>query len=112
MVWRWVWVGLAMLLGLPLVACGSETLVVQELHGDPKSTLLDMGVSTCNRDPWVEIEETSDEVRLTVHGEEATGTGTDDCQDGVKVTLEAPLGTRTVVDTATDEALEVLPLEK
>jgi hypothetical protein len=101
-----------MLLGLPLAACGSETLVVNEIYGDPTSTQLEMGVSTCNRDPWVEIEETSDEVRLTVHAEETSDTGSGDCQDGVKVTLEAPLGTRTVVDTATDEALEVLPLEK
>jgi hypothetical protein len=107
-----VWAGLAILLGLPLAACGSETLTVQELHGDPRSTQLEVGVSTCNRDPWVDVEETGDEVRLTVHAEEATGTGTDDCQDGVDVTLEAPLGTRTVADTATDEALEVLPLEK
>jgi hypothetical protein len=36
----------------------------------------------------------------------------DDCADGVIVTLNAPLGTRTVVDQSTGQVVEVSPADK
>lgn len=64
-------------------------------------------VDTCNGDPEAEVVETDLTVTITV-----TSTRRDpgdDCQDELAVTLEAPLGDRTLIDTVTGRQPE--PLE-
>jgi len=100
------------LLGVLLVAgCGADAPSVMIVYGDPESTRLEVSVNTCNRNPSVDAEETSEEVRLTVTADEPSGDGENDCADGDDVTLEAPLGDRIVIDDSTGEQVEVAPLE-
>ncbi len=68
-------------------------------------------MDVCNRNPSVDAEETTEEVRLTATADELSGDGEDDCRDSVDLTLEAPLGDRIVVDDSTGEQVEVAPLE-
>jgi hypothetical protein len=49
-------------------------------------------VNTCNKNPTVDAEETTEEVRLTTTADEPSGNGEDDCRDSVDLTLETPLG--------------------
>ena len=103
------WIGL---LGVLLVAgCGGDAPSIVIVYGDPESTRLEVGVDTCNRNPSVDAEETTEEVRLTATADEPSGDGEDDCRDSVDLTLETPLGDRIVVDDSTDEQVEVAPLE-
>ena len=56
------------------------------------------------------IQEKSDaEVRVLLTANRSWGDA--DCADSVVVTLASPLGTRAVVDGATDRRVEVLPRE-
>lgn len=81
---------------------------INELYGLPWERQLEMGVGSCNNNPSVEAVETQDEVQLTVTIiEEPSGL---DCQDGVEITLEKPLGDRRVRDTLTGEVLELRAL--
>jgi hypothetical protein len=83
---------------------------INELYGLPWERRLEMGVDSCNDNPTVEAVETEDEVQLTVTiiGE-PSGL---DCQDGVEITLEKPLGDRRVWDTLTGKVLEPRALGK
>lgn len=96
---------------LMLAGCGADEPAVVTVYGDPESTRLEVSVDTCNRNPVVTVEETSDEVHLTVAADEPSGDGVDDCMDGAVVSLDAPLGDRTVVDDSTGERVDVNPLE-
>jgi hypothetical protein len=88
-----------------LGGCVGEPATIVEVYGRPDSRELELGVSTCNADPTVSVEESASEVRLKVLAREARSGG--DCRDGVIVTLDAPLGNRSVIDEATDEVLSV-----
>jgi hypothetical protein len=99
--------GVVAVAALGLTACSSTTHPrVLDVHGDPTSTVLTMSVESCNQHPEVEADETSTEVRLTVTADADT---VEDCADGAKVSLEAPLGDRVVIDEASGESVEVLP---
>ena len=100
------------LLGVVLVAgCGADAPSIVIVYGDPESTKLEVGVDVCNRNPVVDAEETTEEVRLTATADEPSGDGENDCRDSVDLTLETPLGDRIVVDESTGEQVEVAPLE-
>lgn len=90
-------------------SCSSTPAKVFEVYGDADSTELELAVTTCNVDPKVTAEESSTDVRLTVHAE--LDRNSNDCADSARVILKEPLGSRVVVDEATDAELVVLPPE-
>ena len=86
--------------------CGSDTPRVQEVRGDPDSAELEVTADSCNAHPTAAVEESDTEVRVLLTANRSWGTPT--ARDAVVVTLAAPLGTRAVVDGATDRRVEVL----
>jgi hypothetical protein len=64
-------------------------------------------VDTCNGDPKAEVVETDLTVTITVTSTRRNPG--DACQDALEVTLEAPLGDRTLIDKVTGSQPE--PLE-
>ena len=56
--------------------------------------------------------ESEAQVRVQVTSGRWLGRNAGDCADGVVVTLNAPLGTRTVVDQSTGQTVEVSPADK
>lgn len=96
---------------LLLAGCGTDAPRVLAVYGVPESTALEVGVDTCNRNPVVDAEETTEEVRLRVTADEPSGDGAEDCRDSVRLTLEAPLGDRVVVDDSTGEQVPVTAAE-
>lgn len=94
-------------LTLLLSGCADDGPRVVAAYGDPGSTRLEVGVDTCNRNPRATVVESDNEVRVTVEADEASGNGSDDCRDNTDVTLSRPLGTRTVVDEGTGDAVAV-----
>ncbi|MGC1208814.1 MAG: hypothetical protein WA880_12745 [Ornithinimicrobium sp.] len=90
--------------------------IVQNVHGEPDSAELDLGVNTCNQNPRAEAEraeaeETDAEVRITIVADEIDGNGRDACADDTRVTLDEPLGDREVIDEAMGESVQVLTPE-
>ena len=81
-------------------------------YGDPDSTRLELNVASCNENPTAEAVESDTEVRVRVTSGRWLGRNADDCADGVVVTLNAPLGTRTVVDQSTGETVAVSPADQ
>lgn len=83
---------------------------INEIFGAPSERRLELGVASCNADPAVKAVETEEEVQLTVTiiGDHSGL----ECQDGVEVILEDPLGDRQVRDTMTGEILDVEPPEQ
>ena len=71
---------------------------------------LQVSVPSCNGDPEVTaLEESDAQVRLEVTSTVATpGWPSQDCLDGIEVTLEAPLGDRTLVDITTGDVVDVV----
>ncbi len=67
-------------------------IVAWSVAGD----VLQLVVDTCHGDPRATVEETDDEVTVTIVS--TRHDPGDACQDTVEVTLEAPLGSRTLVD--------------
>lgn len=106
-----VWAGCFVLLAA-CSGCGADAPTIDNVYGDPESTKLSVSVNTCNRNPSVDAEETTTEVRLTVTADEPSGDGQDDCQDYDDLTLETPLGDRIVVDDSTGDQIEVAPAEE
>lgn len=92
--------------------CYKDEPLILEVHGDPESTRLSVGIGTCNMHPSVAAEETTEEVRLTVTADEPSGNGRDDCADSDDVRLDTPLGDRIVIDDSTGKQVEVAPLEE
>ena len=90
-----------------LAACGADTPRITEARGEPTSSRLVLTADTCNAHPSASVEESPEEVRVLLRASRSWGDA--DCEDSVVVTLAAPLGSRTVVDAATDERVEVLP---
>ena len=96
-----VWlVGLVGLLGLT----GCVDAVVHEVRTSDELTL-EVILDTCNADVSVDVEEYDDRIVIhaTHHDWYRYLTGSDDCQDGVCVDLERPLGDRRVTNSSGDE---------
>ena len=65
---------------------------------------LAVDVLTCNADLTTIVEESDTEVRIEVTYENNTD---DDCRDAVLISLESPLGDRSVVDGVSSQELRV-----
>lgn len=92
-----------------LGGCGSDTPRVQQVRGHPESAELEVTADSCNAHPTATVEESETEVRVLLTAQRSWGDA--DCADSVVVPLASPLGTRAVVDGATDRRVEVLPRE-
>lgn len=81
---------------------------VMEAESRP-SDRLRVGVASCNADPEVVLfRETDDDVLIKVVSSKwPFRGGADDCQDGVIVQLQQPLGDRVVVDKHTGQPVNV-----
>ena len=99
--------GAAIVVAGALAACGADTPRITEARGEPASPRLVLRADTCNAHPGATVEESPTQVRVLLRASRSWGDA--DCEDSVVVTLAAPLGSRTVVDAATDERVEVLP---
>ncbi len=99
-----------------LGGCGLSDLIddepmIIEVFADPRSPRLEVSVNTCNQNPIVLMDESATRIVVTVEADEVEGSGRNDCRDGVEATLAQPLGDREIIDAATGEAVDVLPLE-
>ena len=97
---------------LAATACDGRSRSVFAAYGDPASTRLELNVASCNENPTAEVMESDTEVRVPVTSGRWFGRNAGDCADGVTVVLNAPLGTRTVVDRSTGQTVEMSPAEK
>ena len=97
---------------LASTGCDGRSRSVFAVYGDPASTRLELNVASCNENPTAEVLESNTEVRVQVTSGRWFGRNTDDCADGVVVTLSEPLGTRTVVDRSTGQTVEVSPADE
>ena len=110
---RWLLIALlgAGLLVL-LVGVGEQRVALREPHGEAGSTVLEVGVASCNASPRVEVAETTTTVTVTAYVDRpGILEGRDDCRDAARVALSSPLGSRVVVDGSTGEVLAVSPAE-
>ena len=96
---------------LASTGCDGRIRSVFAAYGDAASTRLELNVASCNENPTAEVVESDTEVRVKVTSGRWLGHNADDCADGVAVTLNVPLGTRTVVDQSTGQTVEVSPAE-
>ena len=95
-----------------LLGVGEQRVAIREPHGDAGSTVLEMGVDSCNANPRVEVEETPTTVTVTAYVDRpGILDGRNDCRDAARVALSSPLGTRAVVDGSNGEVLPVAPAE-
>ncbi|MGY1905029.1 MULTISPECIES: hypothetical protein [unclassified Modestobacter] len=69
--------------------------------------VLHLWLETCNGDPKTDVVQTDDDVTVTVVSTKHDPG--DACQDAVTVTLDDPLGSRTVIDGSTGR--EASPME-
>ena len=97
---------------LASTGCDVRSRSVFAAYGDAASTRLELNVASCNESPTAEVVESDTEVRVHVTSGRWLGRNADDCADGVVVTLNAPLGTRTLVDQSTGQTVEVSPADK
>ncbi len=102
--------GLVLTATVALGGCGSDTPRVQQVRGHPESAELEVTADSCNAHPTATVEESDTEVRVVLTANRSWGDA--DCADSVLVRLASPLGTRAVVDGATDRRVEVLPHEE
>lgn len=86
------------------------TVAVTEARA-PAGPTVDLFVASCNGDPEVTaLVQSPDDVRIEVTSTvPAPGWGGDDCLDGLTVTLDAPLGDRTLIDLTTGEQVPASP---
>jgi hypothetical protein len=93
--------------GALLTGCRSDADIA-ELLPSGRPDVFDVIVDTCNADLDVTVEETDTQVIIRVRNNdrELFATGGDDCQDGVRIELDAPLGDRIPV---TDDG-ETIPI--
>ena len=93
-------------------ACDGRSRSVFAAYGDPASTHLELNVASCNENPTAEVVESDTEVRVQVTSQRWFGRNAGDCADGVTLVLNAPLGTRTVVDQSTGQTVQVSTADK
>lgn len=96
--------------GMLLSGCGAADPRIIEVYGEPSSYLVEAAVNTCNQHPRLFVEESVDQVVVTLIVNDLD-LNRGDCSDGAVVTLGEPLGERVVIDGATGEPLNVLPAE-
>jgi hypothetical protein len=109
---RLLWATLGAGLLVLLFGVGEMKVGIREPHGTPGSSVLGVGVASCNANPRVQVEETATTVTLTARVDRpGILDGTGDCRDNASLTLRAPLGARTVVDGSTGEVVPVSPGE-
>ena len=96
---------------LASTGCDGRSRSVFAAYGDPASTRLELNVASCNENPTADVVESDTEVRVLVTSGRWLGRNAGDCADGVVVALNAPLGTRTVVDQSTGQTVEVSPAD-
>lgn len=96
---------------LLLGSCSSQHVRIVEVWGNDSETRLDVVIASCNKDPTVDVQESIEEIHLRVQVQSRLELFSGDCLDGVSLELAKPLGERTVVDGATDEAVTVQPRE-
>jgi hypothetical protein len=80
-----------------LAGCRADAEVAEILATDQPDAF-DVIVDTCNADLDVSVDESATEVVIVVRNNDRTlfPTGGDDCQDAVRVELDAPLGDRAI----------------
>ena len=104
--WRRVsLVGLVCLLGLiSLTGCRGQPTIMEVWTTDD-DLVIEVILDTCNADVSVEVDEYDDRivVHATNHDSHLLDTGSDDCEDLVRVDLERPLGDRRVTNSSGDE---------
>lgn len=96
------WVPAALGVCFLFSACGTESPVTA-YEGDPESRELFLGINACNAKTEHQVVESPETVTVTVdlvsHSEGL------DCLSRLVVTLEEPLGDRTVMDGITGERM-------
>jgi hypothetical protein len=97
---------------LTSTGCEGRSRSVFAAYGDPASTRLELNVASCDENPTADVVESDTEVRVQVTSGRWLGRNAGDCADGVVLTLNAPLGTRIVVDQSTGQTVEVSPADK
>jgi len=88
---------IAMLAVALLSACGSSGATVAEVHVVEDGRAVDVIVNTCHADLDIDVDETPDSITITASRRDREFFGGDDCQDAVRVALEDPVGSRTIL---------------
>lgn len=88
---------------------GTEQRAISEVTAQAESSELSVGIDSCNLNPIVDVVESTTEVRLEARVGRSFLSSEDDCRDSVKVTLDNPLGSRTVIDESSDKAVPITP---
>lgn len=82
---------------LALRACDPTEARVAEVQVLEGGAALDVIVDTCNAELSVDVDESPDRIEIRVSRDDLDLFGSDDCQDVVRVQLDEPVGTRTIV---------------
>jgi hypothetical protein len=93
--------------------CRADAHVVEVLPTEQPDEF-DVIVDTCNADLDVGVDESPTEVVLSARNNDRRlfDTGGDDCQDAVRIELDAPLGDRTFrLDDGSELAVTTYPLD-
>ena len=96
-----------------MAGCRADARVVEILPTE-QADEFDVIVDTCNADLDVGVDESATEVVLSVRNNDRRlfDTGGDDCQDAVRVVLDAPLGDRTFrLDDGSELAVTTYPVD-
>ncbi len=109
----------ARLLGFTLVlgACGladsggRQPISLADVQLFPDGRTLSVGVNSCNGTPTADVDQGTDEVRITAEAYIPGGDDQESCMDEVTVELAELLGNRRVVDGISGQELEVERLE-
>lgn len=70
-------------------------------------TRLSLVVSSCNKQPTTEVQESDHQVRVTAFSARGSRFGGDDCLDGATVRLDRPLGQRKVIDGSNGRSVPI-----
>jgi hypothetical protein len=98
---------------VPLAGCRADAEVVEILPTEQPDEF-DVIVDTCNADLDVAVDESTSDVVVTVRNNDRRliDTGGDDCQDAVRIELDAPLGDRTFrLEDGRDIAVTTFPVD-
>ncbi len=96
-----------------LSGCRADAEVAEILATD-RPEAFDVIVNTCNADLDVSVDESATEVVIEVRNNDRTvfPAGGDDCQDAVRIELDAPLGDRPIrLADGRDITITTFPLD-
>jgi hypothetical protein len=103
---RILWV---VVLACGVASCGADGTRIVDAYGLPDSSSLELSIDTCGATvKSVDVEETAEEVRISVETEGGEGP---ECLDSTVAELDEPLGDRRVVDASTGNEVEVSPAD-